>query len=362
MHYPPQGPGYAPPRPPAYGAGGYGGPQGPYGSYGGGPPPRRSGPSGAAIALVVIVVIVVIGGAGCLVCGMLASMGAATHGADAASPTIATPTAESDRTVDRTPIAVKLETALRSDGVPLDHVECPITPPSSGSFSRAVVPPNEGDPAEVTVTNGPSGMEYRLQEGFVILEGGKLASTFTGIAARMGSPQLTVPCFHGKIMKHADTSFTCEVQSKGVGVGHVTTHVIGGSGEVKMDYQPKAKVNTNANTNNGGGANAGGVTGSLDGNYACLMLTYQMGAVQFVPSMLPRFTISGGSYTSSGKTGMIRTSGQVVLFLDGAYDGWQGLLGSNTTGRYLLLRGQNHGDAQPGVSTKIGDHQCYVQK
>lgn len=276
-------------------------------------------------------------------------MGAATHDTDAASA----PTAESDRTIDRTPIAVKLETALRNDGVPLDHVECPVTPPSSGSFSCAVVPPNEGDPAEVTVTSGPSGMAYRLQEGFVILDGGRLTSTFTGIAARMGSPQLTVPCFHGKIMKHADTSFTCDVQSKGVAVGYVTTHVIGRSGEVKMDYQPNAK----ANTNSGGGA-----TGSLDGNYACLMLAYQMGTVQFVPSMLPRFTISGGSYTSSGKTGMIRTSGQTVLFLDGAYDGWQGLLGSNTTGRYILLRGQTHGDAQPGVSTKIGDHQCYVQK
>lgn len=84
--------------------------------------------------------------------------------------------------------------------------------------------------------------------------------------------------------------------------------------------------------------------------------------MQYVPSPLPRFTISGGSYTASGKTGMIRTSEQVVTFLDGAYDGWQGVLGSNTTGRYILLRGKNHGHAQPGVATKIGDHQCYVQK
>ncbi|MBX3202623.1 MAG: hypothetical protein KF850_26415 [Labilithrix sp.] len=59
---------------------------------------------------------------------------------------------------------------------------------------------------------------------------------------------------------------------------------------------------------------------------------------------------------------MIRTSGQVVLFLDGAYDGWQGLLGSNGTGRYILLRKDDHGNARPGVGAKIGDHQCYVQK
>jgi hypothetical protein len=294
---------------------------------------------------------------------MLAGIiGAAADGADAASPTIPTPTAASDRTVDRTPIAVKLESALRNDGVPLDHVECPVNPPSSGSFSCAVIPTNEGDPAEVTVTNGPNGMAYELQKGFVILDGAKLASTFAGIAARMGSPQMTVPCFNGKIMKHADTSFTCEVQSRGAVVGYVTINVIDRSGEVKMDYQPIAKASAN-----GGGANARGATGSLDGAYACLTSTYQRGptgtyAVQYIPSTLPRFTISGGSYTSSGKTGMIRTSGQVVLFLDGAYDGWQGLLGSNTTGRYILLRGQNHGDAQPGVGTKIGDHQCYVQK
>lgn len=126
--------------------------------------------------------------------------------------------------------------------MPLDHVECPVAPPSSGSFSCAIIPPNEGDPAEVTVTNGPNGMAYRLQEGFVILDGAKLASTFTGIAARMGSPQMAVPCFNGKFLKHADTSFTCEVRSGGAVVGHVTTDVIGGSGEVKMDYQPIAKA------------------------------------------------------------------------------------------------------------------------
>jgi hypothetical protein len=305
------------------------------------------------IALVVIVALVVIGGGGCLVCGMLAGIvGADADGGDATSPA---PTTAGERTLDRTPIAVKLEAALRNDGVPLDHVECPINAPSSGSFSCAVLPPNEGDPAEVTVTNGPKGMAYKLQEGFVILEGAKLASSFAGIAARMRSPTMTVPCFTGKILKHADTNFTCEVERGGSVVGHVTTNVIGKSGEVKMDYEPVAPPSAN------------GGTGSLDGTYACSMSTNQLGptgmyAVKVVPSPLPRFTISGGSYTSSGKIGMIRISGQVVLFLDGAYDGWQGLLGSNSSGRYILLRGQSHEDAQPGVATKIGDHQCYVQK
>jgi hypothetical protein len=336
MQYPPPGYGYGPrPHP-----GGYGG-------------PPRSGPNAAVIALIVIVALVVIGGGGCLVCGLFAGI-AATHDADAG-----------ERTVDRTPTAMKLESALRSDGVPLDHVECPVNASTTGSFSCAVIPPNEGDPAEVTVTNGPGGMAYKLQEGFVILEGAKLASTFASIVARMGSPPMTVPCFRGKIMKHADTNFTCEVQSGGTLVGYVTTDVMGKSGEVKMDYQPVAKPNAPVAKAT---ANGGGTKGSLDGTYACSMSTYQRGptgilAVQIVPSTLPRFTISGGSYTSGGKTGMIRTSGdQVVLFLDGAYDGWQGLRGTSTTGRYITFRGTSHGDAQPGVAAKIGDHQCYVQK
>jgi hypothetical protein len=234
MAYHPPGPGYGHrPHP-----GGYGGAPGPYPPYGGGPPPR-SGPNVALITLVVIVALVVLGGGGCLVCGVLATIGAASHDADAASPTLPVQTSPGDRTVDRTPIAVKLESALRNDGVPFDHVECPINPPTSGSFSCAVIPPNEGDPAELIVTNGANGMAYQLQEGFVILDGAKLASTFAGMARRMGSAQMTVPCFRGKIMKHADTSFTCEVHSGGAVVGYVTTNVMGRSGEVKMDYQQK---------------------------------------------------------------------------------------------------------------------------
>lgn len=314
----------------------------------------------AIVLLVVLVAIAVIGGGGCLVC-----MGIAAHvaeGKDAAAPT--GPTAENgESTMGRTPVALQLETALRKDGVPLDHVECPLAPPSPNSFACAVLPPNEGDPAEVMVTNGPNGMGYKLQEGFVILDGAKLASTFAGIAARTSTPQMNVPCFKDKILKHADTNFTCEVQNKGAVVGYVTTNVVGGTGDVKMDYKPNAKTNAGA-----GSAPAGtGASGSIDGTYACMVSTYQRSpsgyiSLQFVPSSLPRFTISGGSYTASGKAGMIRISGQVVMFIDGAYDGWQGLLGTNSTGRYILLRGSSHNNAQPGVATKIGDSQCYIQK
>ena len=219
-----------------------------------------------------------------------------------------------------------------------------------------MIPPNEGDPAEVTVTNGPAGMSYKLQEGFVILDGARLASTFSGMVTRMGSPKLTAPCFRGKILKRADTSFTCDVQSGDAVVGYVTTHVTGRSGDVTMDYEPIAKAAPNA-----------GGTGALDGTYACLTSQYQWRPsggplVQYVPSPRPRFTISGGSYTSGGNAGMIRTSGQVVSFLGGAYDGWQGVLGSNSTGRYILLRDDDHGNARPGVGAKIGDHHRYVQK
>lgn len=242
MHYPPQGPGYGPPyHPPGYGPGGYGGPQGPYGPYGGGPPPRKSGTNGAVIALVVIVALVVMGAGGCLVCGMIAGLSASSDGADASTKADPSPTAQGESTIDRTPLAIKLESALRNDGVPLDHIECPIAPPTSGSFTCAVLPSNEGDPAEVTVTNGPNGMSYELQDGFVILDGTKLATTFAGMATRMGSRAMTVPCFQGKILKHADTNFTCEVRSGGAVVGYVTTNVIGRSGEVKMDYEPTTK-------------------------------------------------------------------------------------------------------------------------
>lgn len=348
MQYPPPGPGYGHPQP-----GGYG-PQGPYypPPYGGGPPPPpKSSSNVAVIAIVVIVAFVVMAGGGCLVCGMLATVGAVASSGDAASPPLGTATSEGDPTVGRTPLAIKLESALRNDGIPFDHVECPLAPPSTGSFSCAVLPPNEGDPAEVTVTNGPSGMSYKLQEGFVILDGAKLAATFAGIATRVGSPRMTVPCFRGKIMKHADTSFTCEVQNGGAVVGHVTTNVIGRSGEVKMDYLPS------------GQPKSGAAPSTLDGIYACMMLTNKPNNVpRYIPSTLPRFTIAGGEYTSGGKVGRFRTAGEVVLFLDGAYDGWQGLPGTNTTGRYILFRGSNHGDAQPGVATKVGDHQCYAQK
>ncbi|MBX3202622.1 MAG: hypothetical protein KF850_26410 [Labilithrix sp.] len=127
-----------------------------------------------------------------------------------------------------------------------------------------MIPPNEGDPAEVTVTNGPTGMSYKLQEGFVIRDGARLASMFSGMVARMGSPKLTAPCFRGKLLKRADASFTCDVQSGDAVVGYVTTHVTGRSGDVKMDYQAIAKAAPNA-----------GGTGSLDGTYACLTSQHQ---------------------------------------------------------------------------------------
>lgn len=345
MHPPPHGSGYGPPpQAPGYGPPGYGPPQPPYGPYGS-PPPQKSGPSGLVIAILVIVVLLVLAGGGCLVLTLVAVSASSSSSAETEPSTSTEPAGES--TVDRTPLAIQLEGALRKDGVPFDHVECPLNPPSSGAFSCAVLPAGVGDPAELTVTRGANGMAYKLQEGFVILDGAKLASTFAGIA---GLRALTVPCFKGKILKHADTDFTCDVQSAGAVVGHVTTSVIGQAGDVKMDYEPIAK---------GKVAKAGGAQDSIDGRYACSMMSAVGGVVQFVPSALPPFTISGGQYNSGGKDGRIRTSGtQIVMFLDGPYDGWYGLLQS---GRTIVFRGKDHEDAQPGVAMKVGDFRCVAR-
>lgn len=335
MNHPPSGPGYGGRPHGSYGAPSpYGhGPQGPYGN---GPPPRKSGSNTVILVVVVVALLFMVGGGGCLAIVLLASRAAGDGAATSAD----------EPTTDGTPLAKKLEAALRNDGVPLDHVECPKNPPSPRSFSCAVLPSGVGDPAEVTVNNGASGMSYELQKGFVILDGAKLAATFASLGR--DSRGLTVPCFRGKIMKHADTSMTCEVQRDGADVGFVTTQVIGASGDVKMDYAPSAKPSA--------------ATGTLDGRYACLTLSKQAGMPQYVPAPLPPFTISGGSYTASGKIGNFRTADRVALFLDGAYDGWQGLIQRDTSGAAIVFRGDDHEDAKPGVSVRFGDYRCHVQK
>lgn len=201
-----------PPYPPPYGGGGFT------------PPPPKSGPSVAVIVLIVVVALLVVGGGGCLVCAVIVA-----KSADKGEPT------SPESTLDRSPLSRQLDTALRKDGIPFDHVECPVTPPRTGSFSCAVLPSENGDPAEVIVTMGATGMAYKLQEGFVILEGPKLAALFA-----TQQPRLTAPCFRTpKIMKHVDSAFTCEAMQNGTVTGLVTTTVLTRTGQVKLDYAPR---------------------------------------------------------------------------------------------------------------------------
>lgn len=238
MQYPPPGRGYGGPP----GPGGYGGPPNPYAPYGGPPmPPANKGPNVAVIVLVVLAVLLALGGASCLVCVGLAGMQSTSDGSGTIAPERTTgtgsPPSGGARTIDRTPLAQKLEQALAGDRIPFDHVECPTSPPTTGTFSCAVLPSGVGDPAEVTVTIDARGMRYALQDGFVLLEGAKLASTFVGIAAKTGASRPTVPCFQGTIMKHVETSFSCEVMDGARTAGWVTTTVLSKSGDVKMDYE-----------------------------------------------------------------------------------------------------------------------------
>lgn len=176
------------------------------------------------IVLIVVVVMLVLGGGGCLVCAVIVAKSA--DAADAGETE--TPTS----TIGRSPLALQLEGALRKEGIPFDHVECPLTTPRTGAFSCAVLPTENGDPAEVNVTMNATGMAYKLQEGFVVLEGPKLAAL---LAAQR--PGITAPCFRApKIMKHVGSAFTCDAMANGTVAGLVTTTVLTKTGQVKLDY------------------------------------------------------------------------------------------------------------------------------
>lgn len=82
----------------------------------------------------------------------------------------------------------------------------------------------------------------------------------------------------------------------------------------------------------------------------------------WVPGALPGFTISGSSYSSSGGSGNVSVSGSIVAFDGGGYAGWRGTTSTNSTGFFILFRGKDHANPQPGVGAKSGDYQCYRQK
>lgn len=83
---------------------------------------------------------------------------------------------------------------------------------------------------------------------------------------------------------------------------------------------------------------------------------------QWVPGALPGFTITNGSYDSAGGGGRVRVSSAIVAFDGGAYGGWRGTTSTNSTGFFILFRGKDHADPQPGVGAKSGDYQCYRQR
>jgi hypothetical protein len=304
--------------------------------------------------LLAIVGALILFGGGCAVCVMLAGSADIANGSDASTaPPLGGP--------GQTALAKKLEEALKADKIPVEHVECPPNPPASGRFSCTVVTTTNGDPAEVDVTLGSTGMSYQLQEGFVVLEGAKLATTFAGIAP-YGSARRTVPCFHGSIMKHVDSSFSCDVMDGSVVVGQVTTTVVNKTGQVKMSYQAAANAGGSSARNVPPPPIPGDSTSALNGTYACMVSGYKPGGgVQVTPSNLGRFTIAGGAYSSTGGGGPVRVAGEIISFSGGPYNGWQGLI-VNSSARYIQFRGSSYSNAMPGVPTKIGDHQCYVQK
>ena len=86
------------------------------------------------------------------------------------------------------------------------------------------------------------------------------------------------------------------------------------------------------------------------------------GNTQWVPGALPGFTITNGSYTSSGGAGSVSVSSSVVTFTGGGYGGWRGTTSTSSTGFFILFRGKDHANPQPGVGAKSGDYQCYRQK
>lgn len=111
----------------------------------------------------------------------------------------------------------------------------------------------------------------------------------------------------------------------------------------------------------------GGDTASVDGRYECFQIRIIMGPnfstqTQWVPGALPGFTIASGAYTSAGGGGSISVAAPIVSFDGGAYNGWRGTSGANSTGAYIYFRGKDHGNPQPNEGAKSGDYQCYRQK
>lgn len=105
----------------------------------------------------------------------------------------------------------------------------------------------------------------------------------------------------------------------------------------------------------------------VDGRYECLQLRVVVGPnfstkTSFVPGALPGFSITGATYTSGQRQGVVRVDGAIVAFSGGPYDGWRGGLATNSTGFHVRFRGGSPGDPKPGAPTRSGDYQCYRQK
>jgi len=160
--------------------------------YGGPPPPRSSSNNVLVIVLVIVVVLLVLGGGSCLLC-----VGLAAVADDPASGPATSSTSGSANGLERTPLAVQLEGAMKGTKVPVQQVLCPKEPPQ-GTFKCELVT-TSGDRADVDVTPGPTGLAYDVP-GMAFLEGTKLESTFRGIVASI-NPRLRVPCFTGVLMK-----------------------------------------------------------------------------------------------------------------------------------------------------------------
>lgn len=109
-------------------------------------------------------------------------------------------------------------------------------------------------------------------------------------------------------------------------------------------------------------------TTALDGRYECFQMRVVAGPnftfrTTWVPGALPGFTITRGSYTSSGNQGRVTLVNGVASFEGGSYAGWRGVTGTNTTGFHIRFRGNAPGDPNAGgTSAKSGDYQCYRQK
>jgi hypothetical protein len=303
--------------------------------------------------LAIIGALLVIGGGACVLCVGLAAV-ASDQDASASTPS-------PDGDLGRTPVAVKLEEALRATKVPVGEVLCPKEAPSQGTF-KCMLETTQGDHAEIVVTIGPKGLSYDVADT-AFLDGAKLETTFRGIVATI-NPRLRAPCLTGTLMKHVGTDFTCPVVDGATPAGTLTVSVLDKSGQVKMSYESSSNPGAPPSTQPKGG---GGDTSSIDGRYECFQMRVIVGPnfsvnTQWVPGALPGFTITNGSYTSSGGAGGVSVSSAIVTFNGGGYGGWRGTTSTNSTGFFILFRGKDHANPQPGVGARSGDYQCYRQK